>query len=218
MASIARYGYTDTTITHVAEGAKLSRGIINFYFTTKDSMMRETLKFLLVEQLTSWQETLQEAPEGKKLQALVEAAFQPRHFSPRRLSVWSAFIGQAATSKEYRKLLAEAQKQWVMMVQPLCREAGLSDKEAPEAASQLVAFIHGCWLQGSVGAVGFGREDALALAQNFLQRLLSEKIATPRKPQTIGQQGAARPPAPRKKRNTVPEGQLDFGDLFAIKK
>src|ERR1700759_100591 len=58
IASIARRGLEGTTIAHVSKGAGLSRGIVNFYFTSKEKMMQETLAFLAEEYTLAWQEEL----------------------------------------------------------------------------------------------------------------------------------------------------------------
>ena len=49
LESIAKRGLLETTITHISKGAGMSRGIINFYFTSKEMMLRETLKTLIDE-------------------------------------------------------------------------------------------------------------------------------------------------------------------------
>ena len=50
IASIARRGFADTTLAHVADGAKLSRGIVNFYFRSKEELLvdRATLSKMWV--------------------------------------------------------------------------------------------------------------------------------------------------------------------------
>ncbi len=44
--AIAKHGFRKTTLGQVAKRAKLSQGIVNFYFKTKDGLLLETLKFL----------------------------------------------------------------------------------------------------------------------------------------------------------------------------
>ncbi len=44
--TIAKHGFRKTTLSQVAKRAKLSQGIVNFYFKTKDGLLLETLKFL----------------------------------------------------------------------------------------------------------------------------------------------------------------------------
>src|SRR5476651_2364957 len=74
IASIARRGLADTTIAHVSKGAGMSRGIVNFYFTSKDKMMQETLLFLAEECTFAWQQTLEaEKAKGSDSIAVAEA-------------------------------------------------------------------------------------------------------------------------------------------------
>ncbi len=43
--TIAKHGFRKTTLSQVTTRAKLSQGIVTFYFTTKDGLLLETLKF-----------------------------------------------------------------------------------------------------------------------------------------------------------------------------
>ena len=58
LESIAKRGLMETTITHISKGAGMSRGIINFYFNSKEMMMREALKTLIDEYEDMWREVL----------------------------------------------------------------------------------------------------------------------------------------------------------------
>ena len=44
--SIAKRGFAETTLANVADGAGLSRGIVNFHFKSKDALLVETLQYL----------------------------------------------------------------------------------------------------------------------------------------------------------------------------
>ena len=39
--SIARRGFAETTLANVADGAGLSRGIVNFHFKSKDALLAQ---------------------------------------------------------------------------------------------------------------------------------------------------------------------------------
>ena len=49
--AIGRFGYTSTTLTHVAGEAGLSPGIVNFYFKSKDQLLLATLEQIAEEPL-----------------------------------------------------------------------------------------------------------------------------------------------------------------------
>ena len=54
IASIAKRGFADTTLANVAQGAGLSRGIVNFHFTNKETLLTDTLQYLAEEYSHVW--------------------------------------------------------------------------------------------------------------------------------------------------------------------
>ena len=54
--SLALRGYAATTLADVADGAGLSRGIVNFHFESKEKLLVETLQFLSDEYSANWRE------------------------------------------------------------------------------------------------------------------------------------------------------------------
>src|SRR5438045_2087540 len=79
IGSIARRGFAETTLADVAAGAKLSHGIVNFYFRSKDELLVETLRHLSAEYEAFWTAAVERAgPDpAAKLLAMVDADFDP---------------------------------------------------------------------------------------------------------------------------------------------
>jgi TetR/AcrR family transcriptional repressor of bet genes len=90
--SIAKRGFADTTLARVAEGAGLSRGIVNFHFRTKDALFLETLKFMSREHREHWYRAFEEAgpSTAEKLEAVLMAEFEPPISNRNRSAVWFA--------------------------------------------------------------------------------------------------------------------------------
>jgi AcrR family transcriptional regulator len=61
--SLARRGYADTTLADVADGAGLSRGIVNFHFESKEKLLVATLQFMADEYANHWYSALEKAGE-----------------------------------------------------------------------------------------------------------------------------------------------------------
>ena len=59
--SIAKRGFSETTMADVADGAGLSRGIVNFHFKSKEMLLVETLHYLAVEYREAWTRALEKA-------------------------------------------------------------------------------------------------------------------------------------------------------------
>ena len=52
--TIARFGYSRTTMSEVARMAGLSHGLVNFHFQTKENLLTETLLYLSEEYRQNW--------------------------------------------------------------------------------------------------------------------------------------------------------------------
>ena len=107
--SIARRGFSDTTLADVADHAGLSRGIVNFYFKSKDALFADTLRHLADEYRLAWGRALAKAGDdpARQLRALLMVNFDPRVFSRKKIAVWYAFWGEAKSRPAYLAVCAE---------------------------------------------------------------------------------------------------------------
>lgn len=224
MESIAKRGLVETTITHISKGAGMSRGIINFYFDSKEMMLRETLKTLIDAYEAEWGAALAKAgDDGRaRLDALVAAHFDKSLCSARRLNVMSAFWGHAATQNAYRHQLEAADaKIEQAFTGALAHTLGGSLEEARDAATQLHALIRGLWLNFMLNPKEVAREMLTAQATSFIDRLTGAPvrivrdhlIARPAKPELVAIESSPKPKPARKPKPEAPK-QLDIEDLF----
>lgn len=140
--SIAKRGISETTLADVADIAGLSRGIVNFYFKSKDVLFAETLRFLADEYRQAWQRALARAgtDPAQRLRAMLMINFDPRVYSRKKIAVWYAFWGEAKSRPAYLAV---------------CEE---KDREYREVLDACVA---------DVVALGGYRMDALAASRTF---------------------------------------------------
>ncbi|MDE0238682.1 MAG: TetR family transcriptional regulator, partial [bacterium] len=77
---IARRGFSATTLETVTTGARLSHGVVNFRFRTKEDLYVETLGYLAREHYELWRNAMLNAdPDpANQLQAILEADFDRR--------------------------------------------------------------------------------------------------------------------------------------------
>lgn len=227
MESIAKRGLMETTITHISKGAGMSRGIINFYFTSKEMMMRETLKTLIDEYEMEWNAALTDAGEDGRvrLTALIMAHFDKQLCSARRLNVMSAFWGHAATQPAYRNQLEAADARIEhALTESLAHMLGGSLDEARNAATQLHAMIRGLWLTFMLNPKDISREALALHCLNFLDRLTGAPvrivrdhlIARPAKPE-MPAVIEMKPAKPARKSKAQEPQQLDIEDLFGTR-
>ena len=222
LESIAKRGLLETTITHISKGAGMSRGIINFYFTSKETMLRETLKTLIDEYEVEWGEALaKSSDEGRaRIDALIAVHFGKKLCSARRLNVMSAFWGHAASQAAYRNQLEAADaKIENTLTAALAHTLGGSLDEARDAATQLHALIRGLWLNFMLNPKDAAREVLALQAASFIDRLTGAPvrivrdhiIARPAKAETSTTLPKGKP---LRKAKEPAQQQLDIEDLF----
>src|SRR5262249_4509982 len=94
--SLARHGYSQTTMGIVAKRAGLSQGIVNFHFDSKEKLLIETLRQLSDEYRAHWRAALEAAGPSPalRLRALGGADVRQKAGTPRKPAAWCAFGGE----------------------------------------------------------------------------------------------------------------------------
>ena len=168
--AIAKRGYEETTMAVVADGAGLSRGVVNFHFESKEKLLVETLRYMSDEYRAHWRRALHEAgpSAAEKLWALVLADFDRRICNPRKIAAWCAFWGEAKTRPHYRALCSANDQDYHLTLLTLCRELAAPGQSPDLLARSLNGLLEGLWLHVMMGPKEFGREDARACAVEML--------------------------------------------------
>ncbi|MDR6756745.1 TetR/AcrR family transcriptional repressor of bet genes [Mycoplana sp. BE70] len=179
--SLAKRGYAETTLADVADGAGLSRGIVNFHFESKENLLIATLQYMADEYANHWNSALEKAGDraANRLWALVAADFDRKICTKRKLAAWCAFWGEAKSRPTYQALCGARDVKYQETVISLCtalkEEGGYS--YAPEAMALAVcATLEGLWLRLMMGD-GTTRENALAAAIEAIVALFPMHIA-----------------------------------------
>src|SRR3954453_24230866 len=104
--SLAKRGYSETTMADVADGAGLSRGIVNFHFESKEKLLVATLQYMADEYAVHWRNSLRKAPDdpARQLLTLCAADFDRSICTKRKLAAWCAFWGEAKSRPTYQAL------------------------------------------------------------------------------------------------------------------
>lgn len=171
--SLAKRGYSETTMADVADGAKLSRGIVNFHFESKEKLLVATLQYMYDEYSTHWRNAYDKAGDNTadRLKALVTADFDRAICNKRKLAAWCAFWGEAKSRPTYQALSGARDTDYQNLLFDLCSrlkgEAGYAFE--PQAlALALSALLEGLWLRLMMGLEDVTRETALQAANEFL--------------------------------------------------
>ena len=115
------YGPSRTTVEKVVAIANMSPGIVRFYFASKASMLVASLQFLAAE----FEEKLLvpvariKARPIAALQMMVDLYLDSEIASPRKVSVWYAFWGEASSRQEYYDICGKIDERFAALVHEL---------------------------------------------------------------------------------------------------
>jgi len=115
------YGPSRTTVEKVVAIAKMSPGIVRFYFASKAAMLVASLQFLAAEfeeQLLVPVSRLKSRPVAA-LELMVDLYLDPEIASPRKVSVWYAFWGEASSRQEYYDICGQKDESFAALVREL---------------------------------------------------------------------------------------------------
>ena len=127
------YGPSRTTVEKVVAIARMSPGIVRFYFDSKAAMLVASLQFLAAEfeeQAAGPVAELKSSPVAA-LELLVDLYLDPEIASPRKVSVWYAFWGEASSRQEYYDICGQKDESFAALVRELIGR--LIDETAPAA-------------------------------------------------------------------------------------
>ena len=115
------YGPSRTTVSRVVAIAGLSPGIVRFYFNSKAAMLVAALEYLAAEfeqRVLNPVAALKHSPVVA-LGLLVELYLDPEIASPRKVSVWYSFWGEASSRQEYLDICGGKDEAFAQLVHEL---------------------------------------------------------------------------------------------------
>jgi TetR/AcrR family transcriptional regulator, transcriptional repressor of bet genes len=183
IASIAKRGFAETTLADVADAAKLSRGIVNFYFHSKDELLVETLRYLSAEYQAFWITALDRAgPDpATKLLAMIEADFDPAITSRKKVTVWYAFWGESRWRPEFLRICSELSDAYFAQTREICQKlvvaGGYVDVDAGVVARGLNGMIDGLWLDMLINPPALSRAEAKRVCRRYLAAMFPRHFA-----------------------------------------
>ena len=180
--SLAKRGYSDTTLANVADGAGLSRGIVNFHFESKEKLLISTLQSMSDEYAGHWNAALEKAGANAadKIWSLVNADFDRRICTKRKLAAWCAFWGEAKSRPTYQALCGASDQNYQQTFVELCTElkadGGYAYDPEPMALG-ICSMMEGLWFRLMMND-GLTRERALSAAIEYVAAVFPKHIST----------------------------------------
>ncbi|HXV36622.1 MAG TPA: TetR/AcrR family transcriptional regulator [Myxococcota bacterium] len=176
--SIASRGFADTTLARVAEGAGLSRGIVNFHFRSKEALFLETLKAMSREYREHWLRAHDAAgpTAAEKLEAVLLADFEPPVSNRNRIAVWFAFYGEAKSRPTYMEVCTAIDQitfdALTQLFATLIEEGGYADRDPALLTQGFSALSEGLWLDLLVSPQTNSLDKSKRTVSAFLAALL----------------------------------------------
>lgn len=174
---LKRYGHDGLSIRRISAQAKVSIGLINHHFPTKDALIAETYRYFNKELVDGMRRAVAEVSGSprERLRAFFIASFSPPNLDSDVLAVWVVFWGLYRHSKEIQRVQNETYHGYIdllrAMLADLERESGELRFNLRLAAIGLTALIDGLWLEWCLEPDNFQPKDAIALCEAWVDRL-----------------------------------------------
>jgi TetR/AcrR family transcriptional repressor of bet genes len=145
------HGPSRTTVEKVVAIAGMSPGIVRFYFASKAAMLVASLEYLAAEfeQRVLMPVMQLRAEPVQALTLLVDLYLDPDIASPRKVSVWYSFWGEASSRQEYYDICGKKDERFADLVRELTgrliRESGAVQLDADGVALGLIGALEILW-------------------------------------------------------------------------
>jgi TetR/AcrR family transcriptional repressor of bet genes len=174
---LKRYGHDGLSIRRISAQARVSIGLINHHFPTKDALVAEAYRSFNSELVAGLKHAVTQAAGSPRdqLRTFFKASFSPPNLDSDVLAVWVVFWGMYRHSKDIQRVQSETYHGYVDllrgMLADLERESGRLRFNLRLAAIGLTAMIDGLWLEWCLDPDNFEPAEAVALCDAWIDRL-----------------------------------------------
>jgi AcrR family transcriptional regulator len=142
-SSVARRGSTGSTFDHVSREAGVSRGLLHYYFGTKEQLLAETVRRdceLRLERLERQLSTAKTSDDFISLmaQTLRETVSKDPEFIPLIFELFTLSRRNPEIATEYEDLIRRTREHVARMLAAAEREGVLTLHEQPEAVAEIL--------------------------------------------------------------------------------
>ena len=177
---LKRYGHEGLSVRRISAQARVSIGLINHHFPTKDALVAEAYRHFNNELVAGLRQAAAQAAGSprEQLRNFLRASFSPPNLDSEVLAVWVVFWGLYRHSKDIQRMQSETYHGYVDLLRGM-----LADLERDSggklrfnlrlAAIGLTALIDGLWLEWCLDPDSFEPAEAVALCEAWIDRLES---------------------------------------------
>lgn len=151
ITALHEHGPSRTTIDKVVRIAEMSPGIVNFYFETKAALLVAALDHLAAEfeQFVQMPVAAMRARPAEALERVIDLYLDPTIASPRKVSVWYSFWGEASARSEYQAICGRRDLEFAELMRDLVaariEERGDFHLDADAVALGLIGSLEMLW-------------------------------------------------------------------------
>jgi TetR/AcrR family transcriptional repressor of bet genes len=184
ISALHLYGPSRTTVEKVVALADLSPGVVRFYFDSKAAMLVASLEYLAAEfeeRVLVPVARLKDSPV-EALRLLVNLYLDADIASPRKVSVWYAFWGEASARQEYQDICGQKDEEFAALVHELMERliaaGGATHLDADGVALGLIGVLEVLW-QGFAfeSEANIDRAAAVARSLAYLRSVFPGEFA-----------------------------------------
>lgn len=159
-------GMSAFTIDQICKQARVSRGLINHHFSSKDDLL-----LCIYAQMTDYlvRDVSHEAPH-EQITGFIESSFDKNSFKKSNLRAWLAIWGEVATNPELKSLHQERYQGYRQQLMTALSALVQTELKVESIARQLIALIDGLWLEYCLHSEGFSLYAAKSDCYQFLQQ------------------------------------------------
>lgn len=167
-------GGMDVTVGQIARRAGMSSALAHHYFGNKEKILLAAMRHILSTFGDLVRAELMRAQTPmQRLNAILDASLDPRHFDPETVAAWLAFYVQAQQSPEARRLLrVYALRLHSNLLHELKR---LTDPaHATRMAQALSALIDGFYIRHALQDHAPNRDHIIDILRDYVRCQLTE--------------------------------------------
>lgn len=175
--SLKRHGHEGLSVRRIAAEARVSIGLINHHFPTKDALVAEAYRHFHEQLFRGHLESVNkaEATPRARLHAFFKSTFTPPNLDRDVLTAWLVFWSMLRHSPDIQRAHDENYGDSVELLHTLLaeleKESGKPRMTLRAAAIGLTAMLDGLWLEWCLDPDNFTPKEAIGLCEAWIEHL-----------------------------------------------
>jgi AcrR family transcriptional regulator len=176
LSCFSRRGYHETTMEEIAAAAKLSKGLIYYYFKNKQELFLALLDSWFAQFDRTWQGALASGSAEEKLQRLAQLSIETIERSTDLMNLllefWAHASRDPALMSRFRQALRHYREDLANVIAEGVGEGEFQAVDLQLSAAGLLAAYDGLWFHWMIDPQGVPiRRAGEVLIKNFLEGL-----------------------------------------------